>query len=262
MRRQYSLPNCTLILDGFGDDFAPANPSDSRPLLSILTNVECRLIGANKVLQGGRVFLENLVQAVSQYAQEFLSGVRHPQDPVHEPDHVYLEKMDQNLHRLVWYPSTDLNIPESPVKIEISTVQLFDLIEAIDQFFADTRTLPDLTLKLQPVSRRYHKVNESVASRTVPFLAGLGSLVACFSICYPSPKSVNPKIPPFLPLLPVPPSPLIPSPLLDKIRTLSYIYKWSDGNMAINFGILCLSLTEIVVCLKIQPKLRTVTKIS
>jgi hypothetical protein len=41
---------------------------------------------ANKVLQGGRVFLENLVQAVSQYAQEFLSGVRHPQDPVHEPE--------------------------------------------------------------------------------------------------------------------------------------------------------------------------------
>ncbi|MFM8297992.1 MAG: DUF4335 domain-containing protein, partial [Microcystis aeruginosa] len=117
MRRQYSLPNCTLILDGFGDDFAPANPGDSRPLLSILTNVECRLIGANKVLQGGRVFLENLVQAVSQYAQEFLSGVRHPQDPVHEPDHVYLEKTEQNLHRLVWYPSTDLNIPESPVKI-------------------------------------------------------------------------------------------------------------------------------------------------
>ncbi|REJ48894.1 MAG: DUF4335 domain-containing protein [Microcystis aeruginosa TA09] len=214
MRRQYSLPNCTLILDGFGDD-PPANPGDSRPLLSILTNVECRLIGANKVLQGGRVFLENLVQAVSQYAQEFLSGVRHPQDPVQEPDHVYLEKIGQNLHRLVWYPSTDLNIPESPVKIEISTVQLFDLIEAIDQFFADTRTLPDLTLKLQPVSRRYHKVNESVAGRTVPFLAGLGSLVACALLFYLLPvpqvrKPENPPIPaaspsPTVPTNPVPP---------------------------------------------------------
>ena len=215
MRRQYSLPNCTLILDGFGDDFAPANPGDSRPLLSILTNVECRLIGANKVLQGGRVFLENLVQAVSQYAQEFLSGVRHPQDPVHEPDHVYLEKIDQNLHRLVWYPSTDLNIPESPVKIEISTVQLFDLIEAIDQFFADTRTLPDLTLKLQPVSRRYHKVNESAASRTVPFLAGLGSLVACALLFYLLPvpqvrKLENPFIPAASPSPTLPTNPVLP----------------------------------------------------
>ncbi|MFM7716228.1 MAG: DUF4335 domain-containing protein, partial [Microcystis sp.] len=88
-------------------------------------------------------------------------------------------------------------------------------IEAIDQFFADTRTLPDLTLKLQPVSRRYHKVNESVASRTVPFLAGLGSLVACALLFYllPGPhvrKPENPPIPaaspsPTVPTNPVPP---------------------------------------------------------
>ncbi|WP_422661901.1 DUF4335 domain-containing protein [Pannus brasiliensis] len=177
MRRQYSLPNCLLVLDGLTDDFAP--PADGRPVLSIVTNAECRFVGVPKILQGGRVFLENLANAVSSYAQECLSGIRHPIDPETKPDHVYLEKAEDHLHRLVWYPSPDLNEPENPVKIEITTVQLFDLVEAIDQFFADNRTLPDLTLKIQPVSRRYRPVEESAAGRAVPFLAGVGSLALC-----------------------------------------------------------------------------------
>jgi hypothetical protein len=174
VRRQYSLPNCTFILEGLSTE-----PSTSILVLSILTNVECRFVGVSKFLSGGRDFLENLARAVSSYAQECLSGVRHPQEVVEKPDNVYLQKGEGNNHRLVWYPSPDLQQSESPVAIDLSTVQLFDLVEAVDQFFADTKTLPDLQLKIQPVSRRYRTGDESVASKAYPFLLGVGSLALC-----------------------------------------------------------------------------------
>ncbi|MDV2999023.1 MAG: hypothetical protein N5P05_000629 [Chroococcopsis gigantea SAG 12.99] len=174
VRRQYSLPNCSLILEGLSTE-APT----SAPVLSILTNAECRFVGMNKFLCGGRDFLENLVKAVSSYAQECLSGIRHPHETGQNPDSVYLEKGENNTHRLVWYPSPELQQPESPVSINLSTVQLFDLVEAVDQFFADTRTLPDLQLKLQPLSRRYRQGDGSLGSRVYPFLAGVGGLALC-----------------------------------------------------------------------------------
>jgi hypothetical protein len=187
-RRQYTLPNCTLTLDGLADN------STGQPVLTIVTNTECRIVGAPKILQGGRAFLENLTKAVSNYAQECMSGIRHPIDPVHEPDHVYFEKAGDTLHRLVWYPSPDIQETENPVRIDLSTVQLFDLVEAIDQFRADSRALPDLTLNLQPVSRRYRPVEETAAGRAVPFLTGVGSLALCailFSLL-PSPRISKP----------------------------------------------------------------------
>jgi hypothetical protein len=208
VRKQYSLPNCTLILDGFVDN------SSGQPILSILTNTECRIVGVPKILQGGKEFLENLVKAVSNYAQECLSGIRHPIDPETKPDHIYLERASEHLHRLVWYPSPDIQETENPVKIELSTVQLFDLVEAIDQFCADNRTLPDVTLPLQPVSRRYRPVEETAASRAVPFLTGVGSLALCALIfsMLPAPRMEKP-IDPVPQPIPSPSAPNnVPSP--------------------------------------------------
>lgn len=175
IRRQYNLPNCTLILDGLSDSLT-ASPSDARPLMSMLVNVECRLAGRDKPLTGGREFLEGLVTTTSRYAQEFLSGVPHPGDENGHTPLVRLQKIAGNLHRLTVQSGARIGVP--PIEIDLTTVQLFDLVEAVDQFFADTRTLPDLSLQLTPVSKRYARTYEPLAKRAVPAALGLSSLAA------------------------------------------------------------------------------------
>ncbi|MEO9125045.1 MAG: DUF4335 domain-containing protein, partial [Microcoleus sp.] len=60
--------------------------------------------------------------------------------------------------------------------VDLTTVQLFDLVEAIDQFFADTQTLPELSLQLTPISKRYIKSAEPLAKRSLPAVVGVSSL--------------------------------------------------------------------------------------
>ena len=93
IQRQYSLPNCTLILDGM-DDPTQANPMDLRPVMTLLLNAECHLGSGNGPIAGGREFFESLVTAVSLYAQEFLSKI-------HLPKHVYSDMPTDRELRLI-----------------------------------------------------------------------------------------------------------------------------------------------------------------
>jgi hypothetical protein len=78
------------------------NPQDGQPL-SIVVNAECKFVGIDRKLHGGRVFVENLVKATSAYAQECLSGIRHPQEVQGTGDRVNLEKIPgTTLHRFIW----------------------------------------------------------------------------------------------------------------------------------------------------------------
>ena len=78
IQRRYSLPNCTLVIEGLND--GTARPTEVRPLLSMLVNAECHFTNSHQPpLTGGRDFFENLVTAVSAYAQEVLSNVQHPE---------------------------------------------------------------------------------------------------------------------------------------------------------------------------------------
>lgn len=178
IQRQYSLPNCTLILEGLTDT-AAAVPSDFRPLMSILVNAECRLSSREQPLTGGREFFESLVTAVSRYTQEFLSGVAHASEGGDRHPLVQLKKIDSNLHRLI-VQSVPGNSPASssvsPIEIDLNTVQLFDLLDAVDQFFADTRTLPDLFLNLTPVSKSEAATHEPAVRRAMPGAVGVSSL--------------------------------------------------------------------------------------
>jgi hypothetical protein len=194
IQRQYSSPNCTLILEGLSNETAPTDATDARPMLSIVVNAECQFVGINKKLHGGLTFLENLVKAVSAYAQECLSGVRHPQEDGASGDRIHLEKIEgTNLHRLTWHPAEDAN--EQPAEIELTTVQLFDLVEAIDRFVADNRTLPDISFKLQPVSRRYRKPDQPFAQRAVPATLGVVGLALTGFIAFflPIPEVRKPE---------------------------------------------------------------------
>ncbi len=162
IQRQYSLPNCKLVVEGLGEE-AIAPTGFGRPVLTRVINAECHILGQEKPLTGGREFLESLSQSVSNYAQEFLSGVPHPHHNS-QSDLVQLQRIDtDNLHRLTVKPQVSSNgvEPVAPMQMDLRTVQLFDLVEAIDQLYADAQTLPDLALKLTPVSRRYAVTHES-----------------------------------------------------------------------------------------------------
>lgn len=181
IRRQYSLPNCTLVLEGLSDGSATSQ-LDMRPVLSILMSAECYVSGLAEPLTGGRDFFESLVRVVSNYTQEFMSGVHYPDR--HSPDSslVQLHRIDGNWHRLTVLTAASgsgIQIGEktqNSTEIDLTTTQLFDLVEAIDQFFADSQTLPELSLQLTPVSKRYIKSAEPVAQRVLPAAVGVSSL--------------------------------------------------------------------------------------
>jgi Domain of unknown function (DUF4335) len=183
IQRQYSLPNCTLALDGYGD----ASGSDLRPVMSILTNAECRLMG-QPVMRGGKDFFEGLIATVSLYAQEVLSDVRVPvaDDGNHA---VQLDRVGPDQHQLTYTPEAG-----DQQTLNLNTVQLFDLVEAIDQFIADTQTLPQWALGLKPASKKF-AAREPVSKQAVPFAAGLGSLAiaAIAFAAMPTPQIKQPN---------------------------------------------------------------------
>ena len=212
IQRKYSLPNCTLILEGLSDATTGTQSTEVRPLLSMLVNAECYLAASKQPLSGGRDFFESLVTAVSGYAQEFLSKVHHPEAHKNEPGLVQLQKIDLNRHRLIVHSETrnqgldvDSTSPQSlqsgngtlratssssqspragelphlgsgsPIQIDLTTVQLFDLVEAVDQFFADSQTLPDLSLELTP-SAKHTGSTQPLVKQAVPATVGVSSL--------------------------------------------------------------------------------------
>ncbi len=177
IRRQYQLPNCSLILDGLSID----STSGSEEVMSLLVNAECRISGLERSLNGGYNFFAALVRAVSQYSQELLSGFAHPQVTEGEPLLVHINPGDGPYHHLVVQPEiADLGESDDgrAIDIKLSSVQLFDLAEAVDQFFDDTQTLPELVPLLSPLPRRFVRTEEPLSDRALPAVLGIGSLVA------------------------------------------------------------------------------------
>jgi hypothetical protein len=197
IRRQYSLPNCQLAIEGLVDPNPEVNQVSGRPLLSTLINAECRFTGTEQVLSGGRSFLESLVVSVSAYAQEFLSGVYHAQAHPEPDSAIAFAKTDlPDRHRLIWHPEGDRQgggVATAAITFDLTTVQLFDLVEAIDQLLTDNRTLPDFTLTLEPISRRYRQADVPLAQRLAPAVMGVGSLAIAAGLFYliPAPKEVE-----------------------------------------------------------------------
>ncbi|MBW4567348.1 MAG: DUF4335 domain-containing protein [Tolypothrix carrinoi HA7290-LM1] len=185
IQRKYSLPNCTLLLEGLSDATRAAHFQEMRPELSILVNAECYLSGYNQPLVGGREFFESLVRAVSGYAQEFLSSVPNPLAHNTESELVQFQKIHSNRHRLIVHsevqknPEAKSNNGKAPIQIDLNSVQLFDLVEAVDQFFADSQTLPELSLELQPVGKSSGLASQAFIKQAVPAGVGVSSLAVC-----------------------------------------------------------------------------------
>ena len=206
IQRQYSLPNCTLFLEGLSDATTGNGQLEMRPVMSILVNAECHLAGGKPTISGGREFFESLVKAVSRYAQGFLSGVPHPDEDGQALPLVQMQQIDRHLHRLIVQSQGDVAVANgatgnlrgtTPIQIDLTTVQLFDLVEAVDQFFADTQTLPDVSVPLVPVSRRYAKPDEPIAKKAAPAALGVSglALAAIAFFLVPVPEVQKPQDP-------------------------------------------------------------------
>ncbi|MFM7448916.1 MAG: DUF4335 domain-containing protein [Leptolyngbyaceae cyanobacterium] len=203
IERQYSLPNCTLVLQGLGDP-AVISSAESRPVLSNLFNAECYLTGLNQPLSGGREFLDSLVTTVSRYAQEILSGICRGERALHRDQGlVRLERIDTEHHRLIVQSppaATGVSLAPQPTSqtVDLSNVQVFDLMEAVDQLLADAQTLPDLTLKpfdnLTPLSKRYVHSGEPLVKQAAPAALGASGLALATAALFalPVPKVNQP----------------------------------------------------------------------
>lgn len=203
IQRQYSLPNCTLLLEGWGSDL-PSVPgiTTTRPVLSILTTATCSFTGQEQALTGGREFFEEIIATVSHYAQEFLSGVSHVDLRDRQQKPVEIKAISPNLHRLTVRPQVFQDDPVKktnvvPIEMDLTTVHLFDLVEAIDQFYADTQTLPDLSLNLTPAPKRNVTAAQPVTQRALPAALGISGLavaaIALFFIPVPDVRPPQPS---------------------------------------------------------------------
>ncbi|MGF1520135.1 MAG: DUF4335 domain-containing protein [Nodosilinea sp.] len=178
VQRQYTLPHCNLVLEGMS-----ANANDPLSPLSVLMNAECHLPGASDAsLTGGREFLDSLVAAVSRYGQQLLSGVPYP-TTTGEAAVVEIKPGEGLYHHLIVHqqplgePVSDVNA-QAPLDVKLTTVQFYDLMEAVDQLLADSQTLPDLTAQFQAVSRRLVQPTEPVTKRAAPAVLGAAALAA------------------------------------------------------------------------------------
>ncbi|MBV9388576.1 MAG: DUF4335 domain-containing protein [Chroococcidiopsidaceae cyanobacterium CP_BM_ER_R8_30] len=193
IQRLYSLPNCTLVLEGLSDATTGTSIEEMRPLLSTLVNVDCYFAESLQPLSGGRDFFESLVIAVSGYAQEFLSRVQRPAAQTLEPRLVQLQQVDEHRHRLIVHSSKaqESDVRKMPIQIDLTTVQLFDLVEAVDQFLADSQTLPDLSPPpLLPVVLSDVGSSQILTKQAIPAAVGVYSLalsaIALFFVPLPS----------------------------------------------------------------------------
>jgi len=165
--RQYQSSNCILVLQGFSNDAANSFNLD------ILLSAECRIISSQTTLSGGKTFLENLTKVVSAYTQDLLSGLSHPPNLNLESDMINIQPYN-HVHRLTWQKSKDDE--QDKEQIDLTTVELFDLLDTMDQFSSDSSTLPDLKWRLEPLSRRYRQDGEPIFDRSVPAIVGIGTV--------------------------------------------------------------------------------------
>jgi Domain of unknown function (DUF4335) len=214
IQRQYSLPDCVLTLDGLSN--SPENAATgNRAELSVLTRFECYFAGEKGPLVGGRELLEGLVKATNDCAQAWISGIKSATKP--GDSKIQIQSAQDGGFTLT-VPATllfqgnatalaDTEGLDKPAReLHLSTVQLFDLMEAVDQLAADRQTLPDLQVPIQPRSRKAVMSPQLVVEQSAPIVLGAASVaIAAAAVFFiPAPK------------VPTPPKELQTQPTLDQ----------------------------------------------
>jgi hypothetical protein len=197
IQRQYQLPNCTLVLEGLTDSQSYTQPS--LDVMSILIDAQCHFHTQEQQVGGGMEFLQGLVAAVSRYAQEFLSQTRSLAGLGGTIPAVQLQPVEGNRHCLLVYPESSSMEGESSDRqvqqIYLSTLELFDLLEAIDQLLADRLTLPHLSLQLQPLPKQYVQRSSDPNQQVLPAAVGIAGVAIAGAVFFwmPYPEVKRPQ---------------------------------------------------------------------
>jgi hypothetical protein len=202
IQRQYSLPDCVLTLDGLSNSTESA--AGNRPELSVLTRFECYFAGEKAPLVGGRELLDSLIGATNTCVQASISGVQSALKA--DDSKVQLQPAKEGggfdlrvpaallFQGTSAFSSTEEGLEKPAVELHISAVQLFDLMEAVDQLTADQQTLPELQVAIQPRSRRDVMSTQLVLEQSAPIALGAASVaVAAAAVFFiPAPKVQSP----------------------------------------------------------------------
>jgi hypothetical protein len=181
IQRNYSLPSCTLLIDGIitGGD-----------VMSILTSFSCRFNHHSEPIVGGLDLLNALVKVVGAYVQALKSNTS-----VAIPEkQVRLEAEGKHLHVLsVSVNASDASNLKS-LQIKLNIIQLFDLMENLDRLCCDSSTLPDLRLVTQ-ISE--YRSQSALTNQALPAISGVVSLAIAATVLYfiPTPQPTKPVQP-------------------------------------------------------------------
>jgi Domain of unknown function (DUF4335) len=199
IQRQYSLPDCVLTLDGLSN-LPESTAAGNRPELSVLTRFECYFAGEKAPLVGGRELLDGLISATNTSVQACISGVKSALKADHSKVQIQPAKDGGGFALTVpavllfqgtsEFLSTAEGLDQPAVELHISAVQLFDLMEAVDQLTADQQTLPELQVAIQPRSRRDVMSTQLVLEQSAPIALGAaGVAIAAAAVFFvPTPK--------------------------------------------------------------------------
>ncbi len=152
LQRIYSVPNCLLVVEGL------STTEDQQ--MNLLTRFSCQVAGAE--ISGGKELLCNLTRGISYACQALMAG----EEAEYHQDQVTIGTAG-------FHYQLAIEGEEGKVEVKLDRVQLFDLMEALDQLCLDQRTLPDLGLVLPPITPPMSAVNPVVHA-----LVGISSVAA------------------------------------------------------------------------------------
>jgi hypothetical protein len=193
VQRSYSMPNCNLLVEGIS-----LGDSDQ---LSMLTNFECTFNHTQDRISGGKELLSALIKCVSDYAQALQAGnlITTEVEAVRlEPESSYSHNLhvatsaasDGSKPALPSEPSDQAGAkPDSIINIQLSTVQLFDLLESLDRLCVDEKALSDLKV---PLNIQAVRGQIDFKGKLIPAVSGIASfaIVAFGFFLLPVPEPI------------------------------------------------------------------------
>ncbi|MFN3679256.1 DUF4335 domain-containing protein [Thermosynechococcus sp.] len=220
LQRQYSLPNCTLRIEGLSSQVGAEQ-------LDIVTLCEWEIIGQNQRIKGGKEFLVALLNSVPAAAQTWLSGVKLRRSPQY-PIQVEIEATNQvclRIPRKLLQASPEENSAANnaageTLEVRLTWLQLADLVEALDQLCSDSQTLPTLIPTFHSLPRRAIAPAVPLRKQLMPLGIGAASLAVMAAVFFhlpvperrppreealpPTPEAVTPSAVPTTPQTPNP----------------------------------------------------------
>lgn len=174
----YNLPSCVVEIEGISGE-------GTEQKLSILTGFSCRFFHNGMAIAGGRELVDDLVSAVGSYAQAQMTEAIAIENSL-----VSLTPQGTHLHRLKIKPSFD----QPALDLILSTVELFDLVEALDTLCLDPKNDLNLTPAIILSSPK-----RKPSFNFMPMVIGFGTLAIATSLLViiptPEPQKPEPAIP-------------------------------------------------------------------